>query len=127
MINNNEEKNTNKLCLHCIKVIIIDKSINNNKKFCNRECYVNFMKKKDEKPKIKTFWQRVQEALKSFKCFIFLLVLLRPITYAEKLLSPCILFKPLLVCNGIVYVDYWDDLYTSSDIFIVNNTISDFE
>ena len=85
------------------------------------------MKKKDEKPKIKTFWQRVQEALKSFKCFIFLLVLLRPITYAEKLLSPCILFKPLLVCNGIVYVDYWDDLYTSSDIFIVNNTISDFE
>ena len=125
MINHNIEKNASKFCIHRTKLIDIDKDIKLSKKFCNRECYLSFLRKKEEKPKPKTFWQTIHETLRSFKCFIILLVLLRPISQYEKVLSPCIIFKPLLLLDTRICIDYWEDIYLDEDIFIINNKYDD--
>lgn len=68
----------NKNCQGCAKIFSFDESINPDRKFCNKDCYLSHVRKKPEVPKtnredlsrvetVRTKMSRTQKVLKFVK------------------------------------------------------------
>jgi hypothetical protein len=67
MIKPNEKK-TNRICRGCTKMFFIDVTAKNEKKFCNRDCYIKFLK---VIPGKLTFMQKLHRFLNKYWAIFF--------------------------------------------------------